>query len=843
MSSDTTIYTLYPEAELEQRVRFYDGQFLGSQDFVDAHRYHIDRLRRLLDHMVVPGVAYGLTVTTTAAWTLKVSPGTAVDGRGRLVVLAAAAEGLDVPREHQGKTIDVAIVYGEVEDRIQGGSSEEAGTRGATRIREQPGFEFYPAGEAPKRADAVPLARISVAGDGSCGFSNPDPVRRFAGFRLPTLGGAAPILRSGGPVRPALIDAEGSLAVTGDVGIGTRDPAAKLDVEGLTRVQQLHVRPQEFRVGGDQAKFYPIVFEDLGWDAGALTLELTRADNNLDATNAGSMIAVLRCHAPNGNGSGFASLDLHQNKRFIAEYRALPQGRLVSVWLRGDRTYYWRANHNARLLDADAKDKSRGGQALKQRADVEAALDFDEVHITANRGSSVNVGPLRVEGDLVYTGTQIKLDTAAQNAATVRSYDFYLGHPTRRGNPGRALVDEGKTLTLNFGRDWTNTKIGSQTTIDGTLTVAGQIIVDNMATLKGYVTVGAADAKRKLTINGFSELLGDTQVGDAQTAANLRVFGGATVDGNLTAGANGTLDVNASRAKVTGNVEVTGTTSLGGVVTVTNQLNVQREDGNVRVSRANTETTGGVKLFLELVQDDVAQKKVPEVSPAIRFHHGHRFWHRIEADNAGFHIRDGNTGNNDYRDLFLRDINVIGNLKLAEQYTITLPCADFKMGFSTKRGAPGRAFVDYNSNDRKVLCINYDKDWPEVSIHANTLNLPEDTRINGFGAVAAPHETGLVIIRGTVKGDGTIEAGTGFTVAKDSNLWRIDFGRNFKSQPTVVATQQYPDGDYTDPTGKTGNTKDNAIVCTVLNNRCWIKTGDGSGDHSWRRFHFIAIGP
>ena len=40
-------YAQYPERPSDSRVRYFDGQFLGSQDFIDEQRYHIDRLRRV----------------------------------------------------------------------------------------------------------------------------------------------------------------------------------------------------------------------------------------------------------------------------------------------------------------------------------------------------------------------------------------------------------------------------------------------------------------------------------------------------------------------------------------------------------------------------------------------------------------------------------------------------------------------------------------------------------------------------------------------------------------------------------------------------------------------------
>jgi hypothetical protein len=45
---------------------------------------------------------------------------------------------------------------------------------------------------------------------------------------------------------------------------------------------------------------------------------------------------------------------------------------------------------------------------------------------------------------------------------TAVASDFLLGHPTRRGAPGRALVDFGSALHLNFDADWTDTVIGGK---------------------------------------------------------------------------------------------------------------------------------------------------------------------------------------------------------------------------------------------------------------------------------------------------------------------------------------------------------------------------------------------
>jgi hypothetical protein len=57
--------------------------------------------------------------------------------------------------------------------------------------------------------------------------------------------------------------------------------------------------------------------------------------------------------------------------------------------------------------------------------------------------------------------------------ARVRAADFFLGHSSRRGTPGRALVDNGGTLELNFASDWANTVIGGANVSVCTLTIRG----------------------------------------------------------------------------------------------------------------------------------------------------------------------------------------------------------------------------------------------------------------------------------------------------------------------------------------------------------------------------------
>ena len=82
--------------------------------------------------------------------------------------------------------------------------------------------------------------------------------------------------------------------------------------------------------------------------------------------------------------------------------------------------------------------------------------------ILAVRGDTGNVGigttapgqKLDVAGNINYTGQLTKLDVAERFTATVQAADFLLGYSGRRGSPGRALVDGGSRLIINYGPDW-----------------------------------------------------------------------------------------------------------------------------------------------------------------------------------------------------------------------------------------------------------------------------------------------------------------------------------------------------------------------------------------------------
>jgi hypothetical protein len=86
-------------------------------------------------------------------------------------------------------------------------------------------------------------------------------------------------------------------------------------------------------------------------------------------------------------------------------------------------------------------------------------------------GNLMVTGSVTAIADLNYLGQLLKLDVKEQPNATVRVADFRIGHTTRRGSPGRALVDNAQSLVLNFGGDWAKTEIHSPLTVNGAVEV------------------------------------------------------------------------------------------------------------------------------------------------------------------------------------------------------------------------------------------------------------------------------------------------------------------------------------------------------------------------------------
>jgi hypothetical protein len=214
-------------AVVEKRVRFFDGQYLQDQDFIDEQKYHLDRERRHNRLLHLTGVADGLLVAATgAANTVTVTAGTAIDADGRVLALAGdTAVGLPAERFNGHTNVELYLTYDESpEDR-----QAEEGIDNYTRWLERP--RLVPLAPGERYAGSAPPVLLAMLALDDAGRVVADGgVRQYSGMRLPGPVGDPPTLRAatGGRVRLTA-----PLTVDGNVGIGTTAPSSDLTVGGF----------------------------------------------------------------------------------------------------------------------------------------------------------------------------------------------------------------------------------------------------------------------------------------------------------------------------------------------------------------------------------------------------------------------------------------------------------------------------------------------------------------------------------------------------------------------------------------------------------------------------------
>ncbi|WP_111265492.1 hypothetical protein [Marilutibacter maris] len=177
------------------RLRYFDGEFLATADFVDEQNYHVDRQTRHETHLHAPGVLEGLAVridgSGASPLSVVVAPGSALDAMGNQILLAEATT---VTLEADAANGDYLVFVSFVETP----SDPQQGSGGETRFTQAPAKTIGIGSEVPE--GALPLARVRVTG-GSIDAVDMDCVRvdgrtrRYAGAHLPGPPGEAATLR------------------------------------------------------------------------------------------------------------------------------------------------------------------------------------------------------------------------------------------------------------------------------------------------------------------------------------------------------------------------------------------------------------------------------------------------------------------------------------------------------------------------------------------------------------------------------------------------------------------------------------------------------------------------
>ncbi|MEG4083648.1 tail fiber domain-containing protein [Microcoleus sp. POL10_C6] len=218
---------------INQRPRYFAGQYLLEDDFELEQDYSRDRLQRYTRSLHVSGIADGLIVTKPNESSLKlivdVSAGTAIDPQGRQVVLHESRQ-VNLS-ENLVETVtlnngDYILYIGYDEQEAEPQDKNPSTNR---RILENPIFKLIKFSTSPPSEDSIAIAKLTIK-DGIVAISSDSSVRKYTGLRLPALENA-PTLRSKGG---NLAVFSGSLEIAGTQIVGSTTLENHLYLSGGT---------------------------------------------------------------------------------------------------------------------------------------------------------------------------------------------------------------------------------------------------------------------------------------------------------------------------------------------------------------------------------------------------------------------------------------------------------------------------------------------------------------------------------------------------------------------------------------------------------------------------------
>ena len=302
---------------VEKRVRYFDGQYLDVDDFINEQQYHIDRQRRISRLLHVSGILEGLEVEVKDN-ILSITSGSAVDDQGRQILLSDDGRNdsisieivsqndplflkflppnlfridlSDISKFPRTGNYNLFITCEKITSDPQEGSKED------TRYHERPKLLLQSSSQANQPSSSVFLATLNSFNDGFKLAEDKFP--QYSGLQLPAKGGKGVMLTSQNGVKDRAelkgslsvtggLNVDGTLAVTGNstltgsltvnntvslkgsengkgltinsqgnVGIGTTSPSAKLEVS-----EQLKVSNNSRNINIQPSEIF---FSDLG---------------------------------------------------------------------------------------------------------------------------------------------------------------------------------------------------------------------------------------------------------------------------------------------------------------------------------------------------------------------------------------------------------------------------------------------------------------------------------------------------------------------------------------------------------------------------------------------------
>jgi hypothetical protein len=308
---------------VEKRVRYFDGQYLQDQDFIDEQDYQRDREHRQNRLLHGPGIAGGLDVSATSKQNeVQVSPGTAIDLAGFQLVLKEPATAPLPGQTYNGQQgIGLYLSYREIpSDPAPSGP----GTEGDTRWWELP--ELTPALPGQDQPGVL-LTRLTLDDSGSViAFDN--SVRSYAGARLPGPAADAVTLRA---LSSGRVDLNSSLTVNGSPTSIAAQPALHAKIPGPKPGEKavplcaLQVEVESFGPEDNAVASQLLLVQDSGQKDGLGNYFVVRGDGNVGVGTAspGSRLHVV--------GDGDQSVDLLVNGQLKSDNNA------GGLWVAADR--------------------------------------------------------------------------------------------------------------------------------------------------------------------------------------------------------------------------------------------------------------------------------------------------------------------------------------------------------------------------------------------------------------------------------------------------------------------------------------------------------------------------
>lgn len=882
-------YLLYPERAVQKRVRYYDGQFLGSADFILAQTHSIDRHRRHLAGTVTAGVLDGYAVHGEAD-AVVISPGTAVDGEGRPLVLAAnarrAIQAADRGRNH--------TLWARYKEEASDDSSEDKGAAGMTRFDETPEIMYTPDGTALPDGVVI-LARLQVDGQGDVNVDT--TVRPRAGLKVP---GPIPITLTGDDADPGRGTLAGALKIQAPEGTAIEPTRPDLDVAGFGRFTKGLIVGQESNVGyqGVTNDVNDLVVNGQFAAGGSAGSAIFKLGVGMPPPGEGQgTLTAQRLAVGNGHTGGYGlRVSGTANFEGVADFRN-------RVWAAQDVQLQGRLDTFPQrpANQADREAGMIGYQKWSNGLDIVGATDsgnYQQRRITFHaQGGSRHVGDLRVEDDLYATrhvsagqNLSAATDLGVGRNATVAGHTR-LNTATITGDTRSNALFDGHDVNVR------NRLTTQHLTHTGSASL-NNIGVGGVANLDGHVNVRGpkldvtpqADFAERVRMNG--DLL--------QVTNRLMPSAGSDNSKGIVWPGQGNNDVGAIRFWKEGNntrLVIDNQNNADDVIVLRqkggDRLTVQ--NGRVGINHstpAQTLHVGGTAQVDSHLWVDGALVARHRIQPApgwgsgsadCGIHWGNNLFGG-GGDFAGlFYNRVGDSGEatalvleneNDANDkVVIRQASADRLTVKAGKVGINEVEPAYSLDVSGTMRATGNVRVDgvidlgakHAGRETNAGMIKYhvhSNDSLEI-IGAGTNGSNRRVRIWTEGGMIvhgwAQYDGGVKLhgsdfalgtrgtncraVWGTVKSNGAKWTGEGFSCERyggHGGVFRIYFDVHFRNRPTVVVTQHYPND--TDGSDGWGNTGDNAIVSRVYKNWFQCVTGDGNGNRTWRSFEFIAIG-